>query len=483
MAGFSGWRVPVARASTGIAFAAALAVATGLSLVSAGHAAAQERLVSLGQDVQEVTIAPNETMTIRADKEFGDLVVGSANIIDVVPLTGESMFIRAKKIGATNISVYDDQKKLIGVIDVHVTRDLAEVRSALRAAVPGAHVQVIDSNNQIRLTGTVRSAEDLTRVMEIAQSYSPAQPVLNQLRVSDPQQVMLEVRMIEAKRSAGRDLGIGWSGQSNSGTIVRIGTGPYSVGQNGIPFGNLVAQALSISGTNIDVVINALEKKDVVRMLAQPNLMAMSGTTASFHAGGEVPIQSVVQANGTVATSTTYRPFGVRLTFTPTVLDDGLINLKIEPEVSDIDRSIDVNGNPGFTSRAAETTVQLRNGQSFALAGLLQATNSRNIDQLPWLGSVPVLGALFRSTSFQKKESDLVIIVTPHLVQPATPTQAMHTPLDTTRSTNDVELFGLGLLEVNKDMLRSYRTGEGITGPYGHRLDLNTGGALAVAKK
>ena len=187
-----------------------------------------------------------------------------------------------------------------------------------------------------------------------------------------------------------------------------------------------------------------------MRRLAQPNLVALSGQTASFHAGGEVPIQSVTNSGGAIATSTDYRPYGVRLTFTPTVLDDGLINLQIEPEVSEIDPSVNVNGNPGFTSRAAKTTVQLRNGQSFALAGLLQATNSREIDQLPWLGNVPVLGALFRSTSFQKNEFDLVIIVTPHLVQPGNPAQVMATPLDQTRSSNDVELFALGLLEVNK---------------------------------
>ncbi len=173
----------------------------------------------------------------------------------------------------------------------------------------------------------------------------------------------------------------------------------------------------------------------------------------------------------------------MRLTFKPTVLDDGLINLLIQPEVSEIDPSVNVNGNPGFISRAANTMVQLRDGQSFALAGLLDSTNSRNIDQLPWLGNVPVLGALFRSTSFQKNESDLVIIVTPHIVRPASPTEALYTPLDETKSSNDVELFALGLLEINKDMLRSYRTGAGIAGPYGHRLDLKTGGALAVAKK
>ncbi len=224
MAGIMGWRVP-ARVLAGMALAAVLSAYAGPGFLSSGRAAAQERDVTLGQGVQEVTVAPNETMTLRTGQNFGDLVVGNAGMIDVIPLTDKTMFVRAKKIGATNISVYDDNKNLLGVIDVHVTRDLGEVRQAIAAAVPGSSVRVINSNEQIRLTGTVRNAEDLSRVMEIAQSYSPGQPVLNQLRVSDAQQVMLDVRMIEAKRTAGRDLGIGWNGASTNGTILRIGGG------------------------------------------------------------------------------------------------------------------------------------------------------------------------------------------------------------------------------------------------------------------
>jgi pilus assembly protein CpaC len=334
--------------------------------------------------------------------------------------------------------------------------------------------------------------------VEIAQSYSDV-PVLNQLRVSDTQQVMLEVRVIEASRQTGRDLGIGWSGQGRNGigtattsqgigvndddALIRTLKDPRGAATGMQPFGQLIAKVLEISGGNIDVVINALEQKGLVRRLAQPNLIAMSGETASFHAGGEVPILTTTNNGATVATQTDYRPFGVRLTFTPVVLDGGLINLKIEPEVSELDTSINVNGNPGFISRAAKTTVELRDGQSFAMAGLLQAINAKDIQQLPGLGKLPILGALFRSTSFSKKESDLVIVVTPHIVRPAAPGEDLYSPLDQTRSSNDLELFGLGLLEVDKDMLRRFRNGEGVKGPYGHRLDLDVGGHIAVAKQ
>ncbi|MDK1385661.1 type II and III secretion system protein family protein [Sinorhizobium sp. 8-89] len=463
-----------------------------------GRADAQEEFVSLTGTVQHVTLAPNDTMTIRTSKSFGDLVIGSAELIDVVPLSERSLFIRGKQIGATNISVYDDSKALIGVIDIRVASDFSEVAAAIRSAAPSARIRVFNSNDRIRLTGVVRDAVELQRVIEIAQSYSE-QPVLNQLRVADSQQVMLEVRVIEASRQTGRDLGIGWSGQGRNGigkatTSQGIGVdddgnlvrtlGDAAGAATGMqPFGQLIAKVLTIAGGQIDVVINALEQKGLVRRLAQPNLIAMSGETASFHAGGEVPIQTTVANGATVATETDYRPFGVRLTFTPVVLDDGLINLKIEPEVSEIDTSISVNGNPGFVSRAAKTTVALRDGQSFAMAGLLQSVNAKDIQQLPGLGQLPVIGALFRSTSFQKRESDLVIVVTPHIVRPASPGEDLYSPLDQTRSSNDVELFALGLLEVDKDMLRRFRNGEGIKGPYGHRLDLDVGGAHALSKK
>jgi pilus assembly protein CpaC len=468
--------------------------APGLS----GRAEAQEKFISLAGSVQQVTIPPNETLTINTGKPFGDLVIGSAEMIDVVPLSDKSLFIRGKKNGATNISVYADDKSLLGVIDIRVASDFTEVASAIRSTAPSAQVRVFNSNDRIRLTGMVRDAVELQRVMEIAQSYSEL-PVLNQLRVAESQQVMLEVRVIEAQRSTGRDLGIGWSGQGRNGIgkattsqgigvndddqLVRTLGNAAGVATGLQPFGQLIAKVLEISGGQIDIVINALEQKGLVRRLAQPNLIAMSGETASFHAGGEVPIQTTVANGATVATETDYRPYGVRLTFTPVVLDGGLINLKIEPEVSELDTSVSVNGNPGFISRAASTTVALRDGQSFAMAGLLQSINSKDIQQLPGLGKLPIIGALFRSTSFAKNESDLVIVVTPHIVRPAAPGEDLYSPLDQTRSSNDVELFALGMLEVDKDMLRRFRNGEGVKGPYGHRLDLEVGGTLAVVKK
>ena len=199
--------------------------------------------------------------------------------------------------------------------------------------------------------------------------------------------------------------------------------------------------------------------------------------------GGEVPVSTaVIGENGAVATETDYREYGVRLNFRPVILDNNVISLRVTPEVSDVDFANTVNGSPTFLTRKAETTVSLRDGQSFAIAGLLQVNNDRSVRQVPWLGQVPVLGALFRSADFQKRETDLVIVVTPRLVQPGTPNTPLVSPLDSARSSNDVELFMLGMLEVNRSMIRSFRNGEGIVGPYGHMIDLEFDDALVTKK-
>jgi pilus assembly protein CpaC len=478
-------------------FLAALLLLAGLfAPVSAD---AQTRRISLGGgNVSNVTVPPGSTLTIQTDISFANIVVGAPDIADVVPLNERSLYIQGKGSGSTTVSIYDGRDELLGVLDVLVELDFDQLASDIRAAVPGARITVSNVNNRIRLSGVVKNGRDLSRALEIAQQYAgDDRPVLNQLRVADAQQVSLEVRIIEAKRTAGRDLGLGIQGAGVPGLFTVNGRTGITTNdddklayelkpgltQNGLPFGQAIAKVLEFAGFNIDIVINALEAKGLVRRLAQPNLITVSGAPAEFHAGGEVPILTAVSGNGTTATQTDYRPYGVRLSFTPTVLEDGLINLVISPEVSEIDRSVNVNGNPGFTSRKATTTVELRDGQSFAIAGLLQTVNSSDVQQMPWLGQVPVLGTLFRSTSFQKQESDLVIVVTPRLVRPAGPDENLATPLDKTRPGNDVEVFLLGMLEVDKKMLRDFKEGNGIIGPYGHIIDLDFGGANAIAKK
>ncbi|MEX6509122.1 type II and III secretion system protein family protein [Jiella sp. M17.18] len=462
------------------------------ALAAPRPALAQQRSIAIGNgSVSRISVPPGRTLTINTDRSFANLVVGDAKIADVVPLSDRGFYIQGIAAGRTNISIYDGGDRLLGVVDAHVSLDMSEVAAAIRTAVPGASVRVTNVNNRIALSGTVQSAPDVQRIVDVAQQFSN-DPVINALAVREAQQVALEVRVLEARRSAGRDLGVNFRAinagaglVATSGARLRINADPNTAqpttyldndgerNSQGTPFGTLVANVLQNAGLRIDVIINALEKKGLARRLAQPNLTTISGEKASFHAGGEVPIQTLAAANGVATAKTEYRPYGVRLEFLPTVLADGLINLRVMTEVSEIDGAINVNGNPGFTSRRAQTVIELRDGQSFAMAGLLQTVNAKTIQQLPWLGNLPVLGALFRSTSFQKQESDLVIVVTPRLVRPAGPGEPIHSPLDETRPSNDTELFALGLLEVDKSGIDAIRSGAGISGPYGHMLDFD----------
>jgi pilus assembly protein CpaC len=203
-------------------------------------------------------------------------------------------------------------------------------------------------------------------------------------------------------------------------------------------------------------------------------LVALSGDTASFLAGGEFPVPSVQPGStgGVPVISTEYKPFGVQLTFVPTVLAGGIINLRLVPSVSELDftQTVQISGSnvPSITKREARTTIELRDGQSFAIAGLLQARNQRDISQLPWIGSVPVIGALFRSAAYQQQETDLVVIVTPHLVAPSVPGQRLASPLDNYIPTNDVDFFLMGDMEQKKKFRDYITSGGGIQGPYGH---------------
>jgi pilus assembly protein CpaC len=450
------------------------ALVVAIAALLAFSAAAQERFVALSTDgLKQVILAPGTTLAIETDVSFTNVVVGDPEVADLIALSSSSFYLQGIKSGTTNLAFYNGQNKLIGVIDVRIRLNFANLRREIRDAVPGASVSVSNINNRIRIAGTVEDRVMMGTIMSIAEKYTQ-DPIINDMLVSSSQQVMLQARILEVSRTSGRELGV---------NLTR-GSSKTGVTPGDTPFGSFVGTLLTISGTDVDFVINALEAKSLARRLANPSIATLSGTQGNFVVGGEVPItRTSIGDNGTVSSETSYREYGVRLNFVPTVLDNGLIRLRIEPEVSEVDESPPESaGGVAFISRKAATTVLLRDGQSFAIAGLLQANNQRSIDQLPWLGNLPVIGALFRSTAFQKNETDLVIVVTPTLVRPGAPNEPLRSPLDTTRSSDDVELFLLGLLEVDKDMIRAFRDGDGIIGPYGHIIDLEFDDAL-ISKK
>ena len=451
----------------------ALAIALAASILGmVGDAYAQGRAIQISGNSRTVmvTVPVGKSEDVRTDTSFVDVVVGDPEVADVNPLTDRSLSILGKKIGTTRVSVYTEGKKLVGIFDVEVSYDITRLKNELHRRFPGSRIQASTVNGRIMLSGEVVDATTLDKAVTIARQFGP--DIINSVSVMSPQQVLLEVRFIEISRTAGRELGVQWNrfgGSSITNIGNRVNAGDLPVTASSIatetaaglisgssPFGFLVGRIVA-SGVSTDVLINALEQKGVARSLAEPNLVALSGDTASFLAGGEYPIP-VSGSFGQV--SVDYKKYGVGLAFTPTVLSHGLINMKIEPEVSQIDTTHTVavsNGIsvPALIVRRASTTVELRDGQSFVIGGLLQSDNKNQLEQLPWLGSVPVLGALFSSKSFQKNETDLAIIVTPHLVRPARPGDEIKVPTDDTLPPNDVDFFLLGKTEVSREEARA----------------------------
>jgi pilus assembly protein CpaC len=456
-----------------------------LPVTAPGPAAAATLLRISSEDrVARLKVVNGRSETYRLNVPFGEIVVGDPETADVNALSDRTLYVLGRKLGTTNITLFDENKNLLAVIDVEVTHDLSGMREAIKQAVPGSNLKVRSVNGRVLLEGVVPSAPAAEKVMAIAKDFA-GDEVTNSFSISANQQVNLAVRIIEVARSAGKELGFNWNlVNGGNGYAQGVGVaGPAASGGTGgatkalaaaagalsgvVPFGTIVANILE-NGTSPDLLITALESRRMARRLAEPNLTAMSGQSANFLAGGEVPVQTCSGSLADQTCSVTYKNFGVQLQFTPTVLDDGLINLVINPSVSEIDPSLSYNGNPGFVTRSANTSVELRDGQSFAIAGLLQALNAKDASQVPWIGNVPVVGTLFRSSAFQKKESDLVIIVTPRLVRPVGTQQQLKDPLnDGLVSANEPEFFLMGKQEVSRTSLDQQ-----YNGVYGHIIDL-----------
>ena len=453
-----------------IAILAAAILVLGVPLATSHHANAASRVVKLSGEnrVGKLIVVLGNSETIRIDLPFSEIVVGDPETADVNPLTDKTLYVLGRKLGTTNVTLFDENKQLVAVIDVEVTHNLEGLRQALKEAMPGSTIRIRSLNGRVLLEGQVPSAPAAERAISIARDFAGDQ-VTNSLSIAANQQVNLEVRFVEVSRLAGKEFGINWNLSDNSGhNAFKSGSLTPVVGalSNTLPFGSIVANILG-GGVAPDVLITALEQKNLARRLAEPNLTTLSGQSASFHAGGEVPVLTCTGTGADRTCVTSFKEFGVQLDFTPIVLDDGLINLNIRPEVSEIDSANSLEGNFAFTNRKANTSVELRDGQSFAIAGLLQTINAKTASQVPWLGDVPVLGTLFRSSSFQKKESDLVIIVTPRLARPVGNKQQLHDPLQNPLSSNEPEFFLFGKQEVSKKSLDLAYHGQ-----YGHIIDL-----------
>jgi len=367
------------------------------------------------------------------------------------------------------------------VIEVEVGYNTPRLASDVEERLPGERTRVSSANGRTVLSGTMNDSVSAARAVALAKQYGPE--VLNDLKVRGSQQVMLEVRFVEVSRNAGKDVGVNWQavgknfGDPTKGALnfgALLGNGLAS---GATPFGTVLGRILS-SGVQADVLIQALEEKGLVRRLAEPNLVAMSGEKASFLAGGEFPIPV---AGNFQQITVEYKKFGVGLTFQPTVLANGVINLKIEPQVSHIDTTNSVRTGvvaiPAITVRRASTVIAARRPELRDRRAPPER-HERPQQQLPWLGDVPILGALFRSAAFEKKETDLAIIVTPRIVKPAKPGQRLRVPTEDALPASDIDRFLTGKQEIPAAKAASASL---VVPPSGHILDIRTETARVAA--
>jgi len=437
------------------------AVLLGFALIAAPISTpvdADTLRVMRGATSSALKVPMNRAVVVESDVPFAELSIANPGIADISTLSDRTIYVLGKLPGRTTLTLLGGDGRLITNVEVHVTPDIAEFKERLRQILPGEQIEVRTANDGIVLSGTVSSIDRLDRALDLAERYAPER-VSNLMSVGGTQQVMLKVRFAEMERTVSKQLSAGLMLSGIGSTLSgSIGGGAASL-VPGAPIGaagsttlNLDAAAagqaalgFSIGSTQFGILLEALEAKGVVRTLAEPNLIALSGQEAKFLAGGEYPVP-VSQEDGKI--SIMYKPFGVEMSFTPRVVDGDVINLTLQAAVSSIDPTNGTDLGSGFRidafrRRETSTTVEMRDGESFAVAGLLQ-DDFRDLNaQVPWLGDIPILGALFRSVDYRRNQSELVIIVTPHLVTP-TRGEALALPTDRIRIPTESELFLFG---------------------------------------
>jgi pilus assembly protein CpaC len=411
---------------------------------------------------QPVAARPSETLNlsqgtgtlVRLSAPMTDVFVANDSIADVQVRSATQLYVFGKRSGETTIYATTKSGRVAYAATVRVGSNTGSLDEMMRLAMPDAAVQVTPMNNLILLTGTVASPGDVEEAQRLVQAYvGTGTQVVSRLRSATPLQVALRVKIAEVNRSLVKEVGLNLLGRSKSFDVLQgegiylppVGEAPpEGVGdQTGAIIRGLTGTTLalrkSILGLDVISRLQLAEADGLVTTLAEPTLTALSGETASFLAGGEFPVP-ISHSLGSVTIE--YKQYGVGLAFTPFVLADGRISMRVRPEVSELssEGSIRLNGFnvPALTTRRAETTVELGSGQSFMIAGLLRNSNTNNIDKAPFLGDIPILGALFRSTSYRRQETELVIIVTPYLVRPvsgrlAAPTDGYRAPTDAGR--------------------------------------------------
>jgi len=376
-----------------------------------------------------VNVLVGQSKVITFDTAIERFSVSNPEVAEAVLVTPNQVVINGKAFGQINLIAWQKNTGRFVVFDVYVRTNLSLIDSQIRALFPKDDIRLSQANGSVVLSGSVSDPNIATQADAVVQAAGFKTVNMLTSPVKDLIQVQLQVRVAEVNRTRMRELGTSYAYQASPGvgSYVNGGGGPSSIGEvtGGVLSGTLASSLnLFVMGGNTLAMIRALQTQGALRALAEPNLIAMNGQQASFLAGGEFPVPIVQGGGGANASTVTivFKEYGVRLTFRPTVLDEDHIRLELEPEVSTLDfaNGVKLNGFliPGLRTRRAKTSVELRDGQSFALAGLLDNSETRTMSKVPGLGDIPILGNLFRSTQFQKNESELMFIVTSQIVKP-----------------------------------------------------------------
>jgi pilus assembly protein CpaC len=410
------------------------------------------------REIQRLELTAGKSKVLDLPVIIKRASLANPEVADTVVLSPTQIYVTGKTTGVTNLTLWNESGKMMGMYDVVIVPDLTRLKENLHKTLPDEkNILVTSDHDHITLSGTASNAMNLTRAVSMAEAYAPKK-VVNSMQVGGVQQVMIEVRVAEMNRELIKRLGVNfagtgsdWFGLSVLGNLTNIAALAYTGGTPAVASG--VTQAIqgafgfNAGGTTWIGFVDALKEENLVKVLAKPTLMALNGQEAAFLAGGEFPIP-VPQTFGLVTIQ--FKKFGVGLVFTPNILNSKHISLNVAPEVSELDFSNALRTQgftvPAITTRRASTTIELADGQSFAIGGLLRDNVRESVKKVPFLGEIPILGALFRSSTFQKNESELVIIVTPHLVKPLDLT-AQTLPTDYYVEPNDFEYYLMGFAE------------------------------------
>ena len=420
---------------------------------------------------------------IRLPRPAATVFIANPDVADVQVKSPSMIYVNAKTPGETVLYAVDADDNVLLNAPIRVEHDVSRLRESLHALIPGENVAVESVDGSLVLKGNVSTALRAEKANALATSIANEAKgkVVNQLSVATPNQVNLRVKIAEVSRTVLKAFGVNWSktvGNTQFNTSNPV-TGGQIASRNTITFG------LGAPGSRIEAQVDALAQEGLLTILAEPNLTATNGQPASFLAGGEFPVPVAGSAANGIATITVaFKEFGIRLDFTPTIMDAQHVSLRVRPEVSELTNtgavSVPITANntvtiPALTVRRAETTLELGSGESFALGGLLSHSLEQDISKVPGLGDIPILGQLFRSSRFQKGETELVIIVTPYLVKPAPTVASLQSPTDGFVTPHDVQTIINGATYRQTlpagEKVRVAPGAQGLVGPVGFRLD------------